>query len=158
MKSEKGGDNPVFTPEQYEVLRMADYDINHGHNLIALPASGMSFFQPVHDLIQHPGNHPEYTKHVISEMQKVSQDLNKIAKKLGEDHPDMSAAVKLKFRGDKLLEDQLWDLLIKIGKECVSSVVQKRSIALEEEEEEEAALVKNKAKTTDSTYEYSALA
>jgi hypothetical protein len=155
MKSEKGGDNPVFTPEQYEVLRSADYDINHGHNLIALPASGMSFFQPVHDLIQHPSDHPKYTKHVISEMQKVSKKLDDTVEKLGEDHPDMSEIVKLTFRAEDELEDELWDLLISIGKECVSSVVEKRSSKLEKEE---AGLVKNEAKTTGTTYQYKALA
>jgi hypothetical protein len=135
------------------LLLMSDYNVNHGQNMIPLPKHQVNM--KIHDIVYHSGNHLSYTQNVQIQMQEVAETLEELTDELEKPHPEI---VKLKFRGDKLLEDQLWDLLIKIGKECVSSVVQKRSIALEEEEEEEAALVKNKAKTTDSTYEYSALA
>ncbi len=40
--------SPVFTDSQYALLLLSDYNVNHGHNLIPLPANKMDRYQPVH--------------------------------------------------------------------------------------------------------------
>jgi uncharacterized protein YdcH (DUF465 family) len=142
MKKNRGGSEQVFSDTQYSLLLLSDYDINEGHNIIALPGRKMDVFQPVHDLILHPTNHGEYTSQVVSKMRSVSEDLKEIEEELKEDHPEVVVAIKqqmLKF------QDELWDLLIKLGKATVTKKVQGGEWDLSPEEEE---MIKYKAKTS----------
>ncbi|WP_086929331.1 AHH domain-containing protein [Agarilytica rhodophyticola] len=153
METKKGSKEEIFTPTQYQLLLMSDYDINHGHNIIALPANNMDFFQPVHDLIQHPSNHAEYTKLVIKELKALKQDLQDAEDELGEDHPQVTVAITNSLRDRNQLEDKLWKLLIKIGKASVTAKVTKEAMELEAEERE---LLKYQAKSG-TKYKYGAL-
>lgn len=115
-----GGGKPVFTPTQYALLLMSDYNLNNGHNLIPLPDRGMDFYQPVHAMILHPSSHSNYTSKVKSEMKKISKDLKELESEADKPHPDASMEVKLSLED---LEDDLWDLLVKLGKIMVSSTL-----------------------------------
>lgn len=125
-------DTRIFSAEQYLLLTMCDYDINNGNNLIALPTNRMDFFQPTHDLIQHPSSHSEYTGHVKTEMTELSDKLDELGSELDKPHPDI--VVKL-AESLKFLEDDLWDLLIKIGKTTVVSIVKNQELELSEYEQ-----------------------
>ncbi|MET1254934.1 AHH domain-containing protein [Aliikangiella maris] len=144
--------NGAFTEEQLKILRTCEYDINNGHNLIALPTNYMDMFQPVHNLIQHPSNHSNYTKRVVDEMEKVADNLNKAIKSAEEDHPDIKVEIAEKLTA---LEDDLWDLLIRLGKAVVTSKVAKIRLRLSRED---AKLVKFKASSADTEYQFGALA
>ena len=133
------------------MLEMSDYDINSGHNIIALPANRMDFFQPVHDLIQHPSNHSNYTKRVIKEMKEISSSLKDLVNEAKEDHPDIKVKIADELRD---LEDDLWDLLIRLGKALVTAKVANIKLALSKEDED---LVKFSA-GTGTQYSYGALA
>lgn len=153
MENNKGKKEEVFTAKQYDLLLMSDYNINHGHNLIALPSNHMDFFQVTHDLIQHPSNHSDYTIHVIKKMKDLKQDLQDVEDELGEDHPNVTVAITGSLRDKGQLEDELWDLLIKIGKASVTSKVKREEMILDDEEMQ---LIKYQAKTG-TRYKYGAL-
>lgn len=104
-------DGKVFGDKEYQVLLKTDYDINNGNNLIALPASGSDFYQPIHSLLLHPGSHPDYTTHVKQVVKKLSKELKNL--KEDELHPD---AVELTSVNLKQIEDTLWDQIVKMGK------------------------------------------
>ena len=152
MEDEKGGSKKIFTDLQYSLLLMSDYDINNGHNLMALPANNMDHFQAVHNLLQHPSNHSEYTSRVAEDMKKVSKNLKKLEDKAKEDHPDVVVAIS-----DEMfkLENNLWKLLVKLGKVTVTHKVQGGEWDLSDDDKK---LIKFKAATTSTEYEYGALA
>jgi hypothetical protein len=154
MEKTKGGESEVFSPLQYEILSISDYDINHGHNIIALPGNSMDPFQPVHNLIQHPSNHSEYTSYVIKEMKKLKTDLDEYEEDMKEDHPKFSVIIADSLRDKEMTEDILWEILIKIGEAVITAKVTKTKIELTKEEQ---GLVKYDAKTTDTKYKYGAL-
>lgn len=150
MKNNRGGTEEVFSDKQYSLLLISKYDINHGHNLIALPGGGMDFFQPVHNLILHPSNHSSYTSRVLSDMREVSTDLKEMEKKLKDDHPKVTVAILQTLIA---LEDTLWDLVIKLGEASVTKGVQGKKHDLKGDE----VMIKNNASTTSTTYKYGAL-
>ena len=151
MKDLKGGSQKIFSDLQYSLLLMSDYDINNGHNLMALPANNMDHFQAVHNLLQHPSNHTEYTSRVMEDMKKVSKNLKKLEDKAKEDHPDVVVAIS-----DEMfkLENNLWKLLVKLGKVTVTNKVQGGEWDLSDDDKK---LIKFKAATTSTEYEYGAL-
>src|SRR6185503_6446963 len=59
MMKVNGQDRAPYTYQQMRLILVSDYNINHGHNIINLPDE--SWAVPVHALIQHPGDHPQYT-------------------------------------------------------------------------------------------------
>lgn len=154
MEATKGKKEEIFTPTQYQLLLMSDYDINHGHNIIALPSNAMDFFQPVHNLIQHPSNHQEYTSRVIKEMKLIKRSLKEAEEELGEDHPKISVAIANSLRDKGQTEDKLWKLLVKLGEAIVTEKVTKIDANLSDEDRN---LVKYEAATTGTQYEYGAL-
>ena len=129
MKATTGAAKPIFNEQQYQLLLMSDYNVNNGNNMMALPSNNMDFFQPVHNLIQHPSNHNEYTKRVISEMKVVATNLNQLTKKLEKPHPDVDVDIAKDMRD---IENKLWKLLVKLGKVVVTSVIEKPKIELAE--------------------------
>jgi hypothetical protein len=151
MESSTGTDEQIFNDIQYRLLLMSDYNINNGNNMIALPANRMDFFQPVHDLLQHPSSHSAYTNRVIKEMKKVSDELEELTDELEKPHPD----VAVKIADDlKTLENKLWKLLINVGKASVTSIVKKQKIALNKEDQ---MLVKNQTENGKTQYPMGAL-
>jgi len=154
MEATKGSKEEIFSDLHYQLLLMSDYDINHGHNIIALPANGMDFFQPIHNLIQHPSNHANYTSRVIKEMKKLKKQLKKFEKNTKEDHPKISVLIAQTLRGKDRVEDLLWELLIKIGESIITGKVNKTKADLDKDDMD---LVKYKAKSTGTNYKYGAL-
>ncbi|WNO08088.1 AHH domain-containing protein [Teredinibacter sp. KSP-S5-2] len=136
----------IFDDKQYKLLKMSDYDINNGHNLIALPGNEMDFFQPIHGLIQHPSDHKKYTDRVIEEMKKVSKKLDEMVDELDKPHPDAIGKVELELDG---LEDDLWDLIIKLGKAGISGDTSKLAPG-------DIGMLKSRA-DTGTVYQYKAL-
>lgn len=126
-----GGGKPVFTPNQYALLLMSDYNLNNGHNLMPLPDRGMDFYQPVHAMILHPSSHSNYTAKVKSEMQKISNSLKNLEAEADKPHPDISVDLKNELT---TLEKQLWKLLVKLGKAMVSSTLANTTSPLTPEE------------------------
>ncbi len=108
----------VLTKEQYQLLLQSDYDINHGHNIIMLPDQNWAV--PIHVLLQHPSNHPEYTDFVIERIREISKDLQKI---IDQKKPH-KALVEAIFEQMKDIEDTLWDYLVKLSKSVVGGVIE----------------------------------
>lgn len=127
------GAEPIFNARQLRLMLMSDYDVNDGHNLIALPTNRMDFYQPVHDLIQHPSNHENYTVRVVKEMKKISKSLNKLTSDLEKPHPEVTVKIAQEMKN---LENDLWKLLVKLGKIAVSSVVKNQEASLSEEDKD----------------------
>ncbi len=146
MASAVKGKKPIFNARQYRLLLMSDYDINNGNNLIALPGRKTEFYQPIHDLIQHPSNHNKYTSHVTKKMKKLAKKLNKLTSDLDKPHTDVVVKIADSM---KITEDELWDLLIKIGKQSIGAIVSGQSMELAKEEK---ALLKHQ--TSDGSTEY----
>lgn len=106
---------PAFTYRQIRAILMSDYNINHGHNLINLPGRGNAWACPVHTLIQHPSDHPKYTKYVMSELRKISQRLQKLEDQL-KPHDELVAKV---FEDLVDIEEKMWKFLVKLSKAVV---------------------------------------
>jgi len=133
-------DGPPFTGPQYQLLLRTNYDVNNGHNIIFLPAESVAV--PIHRLLQHPTDHPEYTQLVIGQMQTLAKKLAK--QKAGRKH---KAAIANLFQRLVDLEDDNWDFLVKLGRATVTAVRSGRSV--------EEAVVRFSSKKT--KYEYGAL-
>lgn len=133
VKAGVRGSSPIFNAKQYRLMLMSDYDVNSGHNLIALPTNRMDFFQPVHDLIQHPSNHNNYTSRVVKEMKEIAKSLNKLTSDLEKPHPEISVKIAKDLEG---LEDDLWDLLVKLGKASVTAIVTGQQLKLSQEDQQ----------------------
>lgn len=144
---------PVFTPEQYQLLLLSDYDINHGHNLIPLPANRMDEFQPVHSLIQHPSDHENYTEMVMRKMQMISDELKKLKKK-DQPHPDLKVEIANKL---KKLENELWKFIVKLSRTLIGNKLAKLD-PLTGLTEEQKAVVKFETKNKTTQYNWGALA
>ncbi|VAW86807.1 hypothetical protein MNBD_GAMMA16-168 [hydrothermal vent metagenome] len=109
MKATTTAAEPIFNEQQYKLLLMSDYNVNNGNNMMALPSNNMEFFQPVHNLLQHPSNHNQYTQRVINEMKKVADTLEELTDDLEEPHPDVEVKIANEM---KALENKLWKLLV----------------------------------------------
>ncbi len=107
---------PVFTPDQYRLLLTTDYNINLGHNIIMLPKQARAV--PVHKLIQHPSDHPEYTQRVMADMRQVSDDLQKLMRKV-KDHDAVKASLAANL---KRLEEDYWRTVVALGRDSVRAV------------------------------------
>lgn len=153
MKASVSGSEPIFNAKQYRLLLMSDYDINNGNNMIALPTNGMDFFQPVHNLIQHPSNHGNYTNRVVKEMKKVAKDLNQLTNDLEKPHSELTVKIAQTLKD---LENELWRLLIKIGKAEVTAAVKgQEDSGLSEEDKK---LIKSQTADGKTQYPMKALA
>ncbi len=118
----KGMITSIFTDDQYALLLMSDFNVNHGQNVIPLPDK-LRFYQPIHDMILHPSDHDEYTKMVQKEMKNVAKGLEELSGKADEPHPDVSVEIAAELAS---FEDTLWKKFIKWGKEEVNALVEKR--------------------------------
>ena len=107
---------PSFTFQQLRLLLQTDYNINHGHNIIMLPDQAWAV--PVHALLQHPGDHPNYTQTIMREMKVISKKLQaKIDSK--KDHKGLVEDI---FEKLKELEEKYWDFLVALSRAVVESV------------------------------------
>ncbi len=146
MKATTGTPEPIFTEQQYQLLLMSDYNVNNGNNMMALPSNNMEFFQPVHNLIQHPSNHNAYTKRVISEMKNVAAGLEDLTDDLEKPHPDVDVDIANEMR---IIENKLWKLLVKLGKAAVTSAVEGEEISLYLDKKDELLVTNQSASGTE---------
>ena len=109
-------DGPVFTEKQYEILLSSPYNINRGHNIIMLPKNALAV--PVHKLLQHPSDHPEYTQKVMKDLRGLRKDLQRL---IDTERPHKAIKAKLKEQL-KNLESGCWDLLVALGRRSVERV------------------------------------
>ncbi|NOJ79312.1 AHH domain-containing protein [Myxococcus xanthus] len=108
---------PAFTYKQIRLLLMSEYNINHGHNIINLPAEDWAV--PVHSLICHPSDHESYTMRVMDEMRKVAKRLQDVIDS-GEPHGDLPESA---FAALKKLEEQFWNFLVRLSRQVVAAKV-----------------------------------
>lgn len=110
-------DRPAFTDEQRDLLLQTPYDVNHGHNIIMLPK--LAWGAPVHGLLQHPSDHPEYTKRVIMLLREVA---DAVEEKVDEaDEKSHKGVVANFFEQLKKVEDKNWNFLVDLGRSSVAS-------------------------------------
>lgn len=107
-------DRPAFTDEQRDLLMQTPYDVNHGHNIIMLPK--LAWGAPVHGLLQHPSDHPEYTKRVIKLLQEIADSVQKKVKQK-KPHKDVVANF---FELLKKVEDKNWNFLVDLSHSSVA--------------------------------------
>jgi hypothetical protein len=108
---------PAFTADQMDLLKQTPYDLNHGHNMIMLPK--IPWAVPVHELLQHPSDHPVYTKRVIVWMQDLAISIEEL-QKTEKDHQKVVANF---FERLKRLENDAWNHIVKISRSSVEAVV-----------------------------------
>jgi len=111
-------DGPAFTYQQLRLILQSDYNLNHGHNIIMLPDQAWAV--PVHALLQHPGDHPNYTQQIMRDMRVIAKDMQKKidAKK---DHKALVADI---FTQLKQLEKKYWIVLVNLSRAVVASVTE----------------------------------
>lgn len=116
----QGKGEPIFTPEQYKLLTKSDYDVNNGHNIIMLPDENWAV--PIHVLLQHPSDHPDYTQMVLTQCQSISENLQSYVSKNKKKHKEnMEAAI---VRELTALEDDLWEFLVDLSQRVVNAVIE----------------------------------
>ena len=118
VEQAQGAEEPIFTSAQYDLLLRADYDLNHGHNIIMLPTDNWAV--PIHVLLQHPSDHPEYTKLVITRFREVSEKIQKIIDQK-KPHKELEVELFQKLQG---LEDHFWKYIVRLSKAVVGAVVE----------------------------------
>lgn len=107
---------PCFSFRQLWILLQSDYNINNGHNIIMLPTEDWS--PPVHSLLQHPSDHPEYTQKVMADMKDIA---DQIQKKIdaAEKHPDIVADFAGRLTD---LETKYWKYIVALSRAVVGAV------------------------------------
>jgi HNH/ENDO VII superfamily nuclease len=106
-----------FEPWQIQIILQSKYNLNHGHNMIPLP--DLSDFVPIHQLPQHPGDHPVYTQLVMQKLHAIAKRLAKL-KSQKKPHQALKDNV---FQDLRQAENDTWDLLIKLGKSFAAAKV-----------------------------------
>lgn len=116
----RGKSEPIFTPEQYKLLTKSEYDVNNGHNIIMLPAENWAV--PIHVLLQHPSDHPEYTKMVLMQCQSISEKLQSHVAKNNKKHKENLEKAIVQELHD--LEEDLWDFIVSLSQRVVDAVIE----------------------------------
>ncbi|NTX53309.1 AHH domain-containing protein [Myxococcus sp. CA051A] len=106
----------AFTYQQLRLILQSEYNLNHGHNIIMLPDQAWAV--PVHALLQHPGDHPNYTQQVMQDMKVIAKNLQKEIDK----QKDHGLLVTDIFNKLKELEDDYWDILVDLSRAVVATV------------------------------------
>ncbi|WP_205522762.1 AHH domain-containing protein [Myxococcus eversor] len=109
---------PAFTYQQLRLILQSEYNLNHGHNIIMLPDQAWAV--PVHALLQHPGDHPNYTQQVMRDMRVIAK---KIQEKIDANSDHKLLVVDI-FTKLKNLEDDYWKMLVKLSRAVVAAVTQ----------------------------------
>ncbi|MCP3165929.1 MXAN_0050 family toxin nuclease [Myxococcus qinghaiensis] len=109
---------PAFTYQQLRLILQSEYNLNHGHNIIMLPDQAWAV--PVHALLQHPGDHPNYTQQVMRDMKTIAQ---RIQEKIDSNSDHKLLVVDI-FTKLKNLEDDYWRMLVKLSRAVVAAVTQ----------------------------------
>jgi hypothetical protein len=105
-----------FTDKQQELIRLSGYDVNNGHNIVPLPTKEV----PPHCLLAHVGNHLEYNKYALGQLDQARSDIDK-AVESGEPHAAFYPTL-LKMLTN--IEDRLWQYLKKLGTSSVKLYLQ----------------------------------
>lgn len=137
---------PAFKPNVMCALMKTKYDLNDGTNIIMLPAHEWGV--PVHALLQHPSDHPEYTRNVIRKMQSIQKDLETVANAQLE-HKGVDSSLHSNLLK---LQDELWDMLVDLGRAVVDARYQNRELV-----HEHSRHVLFKAKRSGTKYEFGRL-
>jgi len=103
----------VFTLKQIRLILQTDYNINHGHNLIFLPS--VDWACPVHTLVCHPSDHPNWTMKIMGMIKEISHSLSKIEE---DSKPHEQIKTNL-FEELKDTEEQAWDDLVALSRRVV---------------------------------------
>lgn len=109
---------PAFTYKQLRLILQSEYNLNHGHNIIMLPDQAWAV--PVHALLQHPGDHPNYTQQVMRDMKVIAQ---RIQEKIDANSDHKLLVVDI-FTKLKNLEDDYWRMLVRLSRSVVAAVTQ----------------------------------
>jgi hypothetical protein len=111
-----GKEEHVFTYQQYRLILQCDYNINHGHNVIMLPDEAWAV--PIHALIQHPGDHPNYTQLVMEKLRELAKELQE---KIDQKQPHKALVADV-FEQLKDLEEELWGYLVRLSRSLVDAL------------------------------------
>jgi len=106
-----------FTAVQRRLILQSEYNINHGHNIMMLPDQAWAV--PIHRMIQHPGDHPNYTLRVMKDLRKLAKQIQELIDK-GAKHEKVSEKLFEKLRK---LEDDYWEFLVTLGRKSVAAVL-----------------------------------
>lgn len=71
--------------KEYELLQQSGYDVNNGHNGIVAPACAWAV--PMHQIVQHKGNHNAYTQFVEKQIASVVKSLKTLADQVKQQTP-----------------------------------------------------------------------
>lgn len=85
-----------FTQEELTIIRVSDYDINDGRNIIFLPLEPAD--TAVHTLPYHCSDHVKYTKKVKGEFKKIRKAINE-EKSNNQPHDAIATRVEQELRG-----------------------------------------------------------
>ncbi|WP_095986060.1 AHH domain-containing protein [Cystobacter fuscus] len=109
--------------KEYELLQQSGYDVNNGHNGIIAPAC--SWAVPMHQIVQHKGNHNAYTEFVKREIASVKSSLKTLADQVRQQTPPKDHKTVLADILDELTkkEQVLWNRLLKISAAVVPEVL-----------------------------------
>jgi len=107
---------PCFTFRQLWILLQSDYNLNNGHNIIMLPTEDWA--PPVHVLLQHPSDHPEYTQKVMADMKTIADELQKKIDQQ-QPHQDVAADFVQELEG---LESKYWKYIVGLSRAVVYAV------------------------------------
>ncbi len=66
----------AFKKKHIDIILRSEYDINNGKNIIFLP--NLSADRKYHGLPHHPSDHPNYTKRVIAQFNKIAKSIDKM--------------------------------------------------------------------------------
>jgi hypothetical protein len=119
--TEDSSGKPIFDKaENFDILLQTPYDIDHGHNMVMLPA--LSWAVPVHALLQHPNNHNGYTRDVLQALKGIDSAIDTLRGQ-GKPHEGIVGDV---FDDLKKVEEHLWTNLLKRSRKAVRGAAEGR--------------------------------
>ncbi|NRB42257.1 MAG: AHH domain-containing protein [Pseudomonadales bacterium] len=116
--------NVVFDDAAMTVLLQSSYNVNHGHNIINLPGQGANKYVPIHSLLQHPTDHPEYTKMVQEKLGEIAEQIDKVVGKKGIHKGIVSSCFKMLVT----TEDSLWNEMVSSSRNIVSDILEGKEL------------------------------
>ncbi|MFP2930626.1 AHH domain-containing protein [Pyxidicoccus sp. 3LG] len=107
---------------EYQLLMESGYDVNNGHNGIIAPMCDWAV--PMHCVLQHLGNHPNYTGKVIGMLAGVKRSLGKLAAQVKQKKMDHSHAHAALLDQLTKIENELWSYLLDLSRQVVPEALQ----------------------------------
>lgn len=101
--------------EAYLLLQQSGYDINNGHNGIITPACAWAV--PMHQVLQHKGNHPAYSEFAQQQIASVESSLKTLADQVKSQTPAKDHKTVLADVLDELTKKEalLWKRILKLS-------------------------------------------